>query len=376
MAPVELLVKQPRNCNATKEIWVQKNPDVYLEFIPKEIFQKFRNIERIVLEDVKLKAIAPGNFTGARNLVYLTLSDNHLQELEKDSFNSLGKLEFLSLRGNLISYIENGAFDGMPKLRDLKLDFNRITKLNESLFYNLPSLEKLTLNHNKLFFIPTTLFSGNLNLQFVDLSFNQLTIIDLNVFADLPDLFTIHLNKNLLVKILNTKSITNLIRLQALDLKNNTCIHQSFFFKSLENFESDTWNCTGRKRPLSATQPPVLEESSTYALESHRETINFVNLLILVGFFGIVLIIALAIIVVRVLKRRSRQSPLMISHRAKSDKTQAFYENIDFKQRYINDQMPARDYHSHIVWSPTLKKFIMKNPADLPQEYSRSIPFS
>jgi hypothetical protein len=369
---VELIVKQPRNCNSTKEIWVQKNPDAYIEFIPREIFQKFKYIERLVLEDVRLKVIAPGNFTGARNLKYLVLNNNHMEDLDKDAFKGLEKLEVLSVRVNLISNIENGAFNGLTKLRELKLDFNRITKLNESFFENLSSLEKLTLNHNKIVFIPTTIFSGNSNLQFIDISFNQLSTLDLNMFAGLPNVYTIHLNKNLLIKILNTKSITNLKGLQALDLMNNTCIHQSFFFKNIENFERDTWNCTGRKRPIFTTPPPTLDESSTYALESHRETINFVNLLMVLGFVGVVLTIALVIVIVRLLKRKSRQSPLMI----RSDKAQAFYENIDFRQRYLNDQMSPSEYHSKLVWSPTLKRFIMKNPTDMPKEYIRSIPFS
>lgn len=334
---------KPKNCSSTTEVSVTKNFDVRLEFIPNAIFRRLKFLENLSLRNVGLKLINRKTFANANNLKILKLDDNQLKYLENQTFSEVKNLEELSLSGNLIENLNESTFVGLENLKFLKLDFNRIETIHETLFEPLISLEKFIMNHNRIISIPITIFSKSPRLTFIDLSFNKIAVFDCSVFANCSQLETIHLNRNQIARITNANVLENLEGLKIFDLSDNFCIDYLYMFKNLSGFQKDAWNCSenidGIKQ-LKILQQVIMEEIS----EQKKDLHHFFNIVIVLIALSVFLTIAIVLLLIRYLKKRSRRTPFEMKNLHNS-RPQPFYENINFRHQFLNIECDTLDLY-------------------------------
>lgn len=128
-----------------------------LKRITSEMFEPFKNIEILDLENLKIDSIENKSFAMNRKLKALYLKSNNILSLSIDLFENNLNLELLDLSHNYINEIENDFFYNCINLVTLLLNNNNLNSLPQSLntLYKLRCLNlqdnKFTSNWNKNF---------------------------------------------------------------------------------------------------------------------------------------------------------------------------------------------------------------------------------
>lgn len=187
-----------------------------ISFVPVEIFEKFPNVEKLVLEasvkqlnvdDFKsannLKNLTIGNqletipaniLADAKKLLTLSFEKNRIFQVDDFAFDHLDKLEVLNLGENKLKVIRTNWFKGLSNLKCLYLPSNEIETIQQGAF-DLPSLTELSLFNNRLQTLPDDLFSGAKQLEILTLNMNEIIAVPKSIF-DLRNLKKILLNSN------------------------------------------------------------------------------------------------------------------------------------------------------------------------------------
>lgn len=233
------------------------NKLLYKDF-PKHLFYHFYELTEVNIIKQGLKSISSDDFSNAYLLKTLNLSYNLVEKLESFVFHSAKQLETIDLSFNQISHIEHDAFGSSVKY--LYLQNNPIvvwdvteepipcTKIQ---FYNLYISDNLIGNISELFNPDECIISDNIDMTNTNISsvyihskmstlkarqnlINQIVLLNNSETYQLHDL---DLSYN---EITSIKNITNLIKLEKLDLAHNL----------IEAFDNETFANMNNLREL------------------------------------------------------------------------------------------------------------------------------
>lgn len=156
-----------------------------------------RNIEVLLLNDIKLKYPVPMIRFGTNKLLYLDASRCMLTAM-LGPLIGLDDLMVLNLAHNNLNMMHQLAFAFMANLTNLHLQGNRLgvhVTLGEKIFRNLKRLETLNLNSNYIQRLPKNIFTGLTKLIELHLADNSLTTIDFRL-EELSSLTYLDLSRN------------------------------------------------------------------------------------------------------------------------------------------------------------------------------------
>lgn len=204
--------------------------------IPPQLFVVFKNVKKIVANNVKMQIIEGDTFKDGNNMEKLYLSHNLVKDLPGYIFSTLKKLRILELNGNEIENINQDTFYGMDSLERLYLNENKIKLLPSTVFNSLTKLIFLTLDSNQIEKIEKDLFIQNKLLKSLGLSSNKIADISKDVFLNFENLTDLSMSDNELKKL-----DLNGTHVQTLVIRNNNELKQlrlSSYPKMIVAFQS------------------------------------------------------------------------------------------------------------------------------------------
>ena len=173
--------------------------DSMLLNLPKNVFLKFVNLEKIFIE----------NCTGFKNF-------------DKAYFDT--EIKYIHFTETDIEYVGDKVFVGLKSIDKLYLHSNKIRTLHKNAFKDLENLNEISLNHNLIEHLDDDIFIGNLNLVFIILDNNRIKTINAKLFLRNINLENIEIANNSISNI-EENFFERLEYLKILDLSNNICIN-------------------------------------------------------------------------------------------------------------------------------------------------------
>ncbi|MDQ0150958.1 NEAT domain-containing protein [Eubacterium multiforme] len=167
--------------------------------LPKGIFDKLTNLERLNLCANRLVTLPKGLLKNLKNMTEFSASTNNIKELPEGIFDGLTKLKSIGITNNEIESLPENIFKDTNSLNGLYLYENKIKKLPKSIG-NLKKLEGLYLAKNSIESVPSELKELKL-LRSLDLSGNYIKEIPSEVYDSLKNLERVNLNDNELTEI-------------------------------------------------------------------------------------------------------------------------------------------------------------------------------
>lgn len=119
-----------------------------IDFVPKQLFEFFGNLERLEIVNSTLQVLDENTFADGVHLKDIRLDNNNIQLIGQKTFDKLTKLESISLEGNRIEYLNGDLFKNNLNLQYVNLKNNMINYIDQTLVYSLRSLKSLDLNGN------------------------------------------------------------------------------------------------------------------------------------------------------------------------------------------------------------------------------------
>jgi hypothetical protein len=122
-----------------------------IEFIPKEIFNEFPNLQAFAIRDSNIPILKRNLFENRNfsRISKLDLSRNKIQFIEKRALRNLRGLLEIDLSENLLKSISNQTFLKNRHLLSIKLYNNRIKMIQENTFSKMVYLTNLDLRRNE-----------------------------------------------------------------------------------------------------------------------------------------------------------------------------------------------------------------------------------
>ena len=84
------------------------------------------------------------------NSVVIDLSEKSIDNIDTNTFQGCNKLEKLFLQDNKIKILEYGLFNNLENLKELWLENNNIISIDRNIFIGLDKLQKVCLNENPI----------------------------------------------------------------------------------------------------------------------------------------------------------------------------------------------------------------------------------
>ncbi|KAF3818543.1 hypothetical protein GH733_011960 [Mirounga leonina] len=162
--------------------------------LPPDGFKKYRDLQKLIIEDNHLSRISPLTFYGLNSLILLTLMNNVFTHLpDKPLCQHMPRLHWLDLEGNHIHNLRNLTFISCSNLTVLVMRKNKINHLNENTFAPLQKLDELDLGSNKIENLPPQVFKDLKELSQLNLSYNPIQKIQADQFDYLVKLKSLSL---------------------------------------------------------------------------------------------------------------------------------------------------------------------------------------
>lgn len=143
--------------------------------IPPPVFNVFKNVELLMMNNSGIDRIDPRNIGDASTLKQLILPENKITQLRDESFKDAPNLEVIDLSKNLIKDVGRAALKGINELRTLNLEGNQIVNLPLDVFNYATKLYRIDLSANRLETLDSNIFYPCKYLRELILKNNQLT---------------------------------------------------------------------------------------------------------------------------------------------------------------------------------------------------------
>ncbi|KAG7484252.1 hypothetical protein MATL_G00047510 [Megalops atlanticus] len=142
------------------------------------IFRDLQNLEWLILDENKIVSIRQKSFEGLKSLFFLSLLNNSLKHIPRKSFClEMPRLNWLEMEGNMISSLRGSSFEECTSLTVLALRRNQIQSIEEGTFSAMQRLIDLDLSVNRIQELPPSLFKSLQNLKQLNISNNPMTYI-------------------------------------------------------------------------------------------------------------------------------------------------------------------------------------------------------
>lgn len=292
-----------------------------ISFVPKEIMEKFENLERLLMSQVAMEDIE-GFALEVCRVNTITFYRNKLTRIYSRGFENCVNLESLDLGDNRIEVIPREAFEGLPNLQSLVIDNNPIKVINPTVFEKLTNLRALYSLNIEVAEILPQFFSNFKRIEWIyfgsslprrrkkiatgtfkslpeliylyvrgnngdemeieeaafedlpslwslDLSGNSIKRLNSNSFKGLENLGWLYLQENQIDKVERTL-LSNFPKLERLNVKENLCINQTYFSddepldeRLLEDFEDCFANWDDATSTSSSTESQISLSTET-----------------------------------------------------------------------------------------------------------------
>lgn len=248
-----------------------------MSYVPKEIIQKFPNVEQLLLSQSRmesidgafevcgdkieimtfyrnnLKRIPSRGFERCTGLLSLDFGDNQISDVPVDAFAGLEKLETLDLYKNPITSIDSRLFENLSNLLYLYSDDLDVQDMDSKLFQNLKNVQRLYFGsklEQEYVKIQSGTFKSLPKLETLQITFKAEEMeIEPLAFQELESLQRLVLSGNG-IKRLNSNSFSDIPNLTWLNLRGNnlSAVEKNFFeqFSKLEEVLANDNECVDK----------------------------------------------------------------------------------------------------------------------------------
>ncbi len=216
----DLKIVETRLCNHVPKLKMLDLSSNSLSEIPKCLPM---TLEVLHVSDNKIRTVFSEDFTNLVNLEELHLDGNTIRQIDSQSFGAnlesivLPSLNKLALNNNKLKDIDGESFIKLVDLKAITLSNNRLQSLTASMFKGLKRLEFLDINNNNLSKIENSTFKSLSSLKVLYLSQNSLS----EVPHGLPFLEWLDLSRNRIMFVNETQSNTDIYPIEVVNLAHN-----------------------------------------------------------------------------------------------------------------------------------------------------------
>lgn len=172
-----------------------------------------------------------------KDVTSLFILNQNVISLPKNIIEHFPSLTRLVVRKSNLINLSKPTLDKMINLRELDLKRNLLKSIPSGLLDLNVKLEKLDLSENQIVILPPQLLKNQNSLSFFAAAGNQIAALDKDLFIGTPILQTVLLNNNK-ISYVHASTFGSLKAALTIDLKNNTCINDSFSGSSILNLAS------------------------------------------------------------------------------------------------------------------------------------------
>lgn len=198
---ISVMAKDDTNKTEADVTWVQIRDSEFDDNLPKGVFEKFVNMEKIMI-----------------------LSSKGFKNLEISYFDK--KIKLILMKNTDLEVVGENCLTGLTDLKILSLNYNKVTKVHKNAFRDLVNLEKIEMVYNNIESLDEDTFENNVNLKLVLLYNNQLKVISAQLFARNVNIESLQLQNNGISQI-EKGFHANLVKLTRGDFSSNVCISET-----------------------------------------------------------------------------------------------------------------------------------------------------
>ena len=233
-------------CDELELIDLEQN---LIKRIDADIFKKCEKLIELWLGENEISKVDDQAFAGLGRLQLLRLPTNRIKEISKDVFKPLGNLKQLDLKQNLIETLHTDTFNNLKSIEILNIAENSLIRLHVTTFVHCENLKQLLIQTNKIQRLPDELFQSQNKLQVLDISSNSIHRLDSKTFRSLTAVTKFSIN-NSSINVIDENLLTVMSSLTMLDLRNNKCVNKQFnSFSNQDSIKNDLVKCFGNFKP-------------------------------------------------------------------------------------------------------------------------------
>lgn len=226
---ISVMAKDNTNKTETDVVWVQIRDSEFDNNLPKGVFDKFDNMEKMmILSSTGFKNLEVAFFD--KKITLILMKNTDLESLGENCFEGLGLLKILSLNYNKLTKVHKRAFRDLVNVEKIEMVANAIESLDDDVFANNVNLKMVLMYKNKLKVISAQLFSRNVNLESFQLQENQISQIEKGFYTPLNKLTRADLGSNVCIS--ETIILTRYIQWSSHQFKFKDCNNNYALMKS------------------------------------------------------------------------------------------------------------------------------------------------
>lgn len=229
---INVMAKDETNKTEADVVWVQIRDSQFDNDLPKGVFEKFVNMEKMMI--LSSKGFQNVNVTYFDKKITLILMKNtDLEVLGENCFTGLNSLKILSLNYNKLRKIHKLALRDLVSVEKVEMVYNNIETLDDELFVNNVNLKLVLLYNNQLKAISVKLFTKNVNLESLQLQNNEISQIEKGFHIGLTKLTRADFASNVCIS--ETILLTRFIQWSSHQSKFKDCYNNYALMKSTNN---------------------------------------------------------------------------------------------------------------------------------------------
>ena len=230
---INVMAKDDTNKTETDVIWVQIRDSEFDNNLPKGVFDKFVNMEKImILSSTGFKDLQTSYFDKKIKLVLMKNTD--LEVVGENCLVGLRDLKILSLNYNKIKQVHKNALRDLVNLEKIEMVYNNIASLDDDVFANNLNLKLILLYNNQIKVISAQLFSRNVNIESLQMQNNQISQIEKGFYTNLKALTRADFSSNVCIS--ETILLTRFIQWSSHQYKFKDCYNNYALMKSTNEY--------------------------------------------------------------------------------------------------------------------------------------------
>lgn len=195
---INVMSKDDTNRTEADVVWVQIRDSEFDSNLPKGVFEKFVNMQKLMILSSKgFKNLDTNYFDKKISLILMKNTD--VENVGESCFTGLENLKILSLNYNSIKTIHKSAFRDLVNMEKIEMVYNSIEALDDDTFANNVNLKLVLLYNNKIKVISTQLFLRNVNIESLQLQNNVITQIEKGFHTELKKLTRVDFSSNVCI---------------------------------------------------------------------------------------------------------------------------------------------------------------------------------
>lgn len=222
------VMSRDANKSEADVVWVQIR-DSKIGNLPKGVFEKFKNMERImIIASTGLANLNVSYFD--KNIKLVLMKNTDLENVGENAFTQLDVLQTLSLNYNKVKKIHKLAFRDLVRVEKIEMVFNQIETLDDELFVSNVNLKLVLLYNNKIKVISQNLFGRNTKLESLQLQNNAISQIERGFNTPLKAMTRMDISSNICIN--ENIAITRYVQWSSHQYKFKDCYNNYALIKS------------------------------------------------------------------------------------------------------------------------------------------------